>query len=77
MQSILQLVENKLVTMRTGEIFKKKKKKRPIPHLWKEETEEGRGRATETPSMYQNTSEEGQVRCSAVGSGVTVQLEVS
>lgn len=35
------------------------------------------GRATETPSMYQNTSEEGQVRCSAVGSGVTVQLEVS
>lgn len=75
MQSILQLVENKLVTMRSGEILKKKKL--PIPHLWKEETKEGRGRATETPSMYQNTSEEGQVRCSAVGSGVTVQLEVS
>lgn len=76
MQSILQLVENKLVTMRTGEILKKKKNCQY--HICgRRKRRKGGGRATETPSMYQNTSEEGQVRCSAVGSGVTVQLEVS
>lgn len=76
MQSILQLVENKLVTMRTGEILKKKKIANTTFVEGGNGGREG-GRATETPSMYQNTSEEGQVRCSAVGSGVTVQLEVS
>lgn len=63
------------MTMRTKELIKKEKL--PIP-LWKEEKDGGRERARETPSMYQDTSEEcriGEVQC-AVGSGVTVQWGV-
>lgn len=59
----MQLVENKLVTMRTQELIKKEKLLIP---LWKEEKEGGRERARETPSMYQDTSEEcriGEVQC--------------
>lgn len=51
----MQLVENKLLTMRTKEVIKKEKLLIP---LWTEGEEGGRERARETPSMYQDTSEE-------------------
>lgn len=72
--SILQLVENKLMTMRTEELAKKNKIANDTVEERKRK-DEGK-RAGETPSIDQDTSESGEVRCSAVGSGVTVQSDV-
>lgn len=70
---ILQLVENKLATI-TQELIKKKTANTTVEGG--KRRERGRGPGRLHPCTRTQVKSAGEVRCSTVGSGVTVQSEV-